>query len=462
MNIKESDTVELKKSLSQLERSLKTVCAFLNHKGGEIFFGISDKGEVCGQPAADSNIRKISQQICSRIKPPVVPIIEEIAVEGKPVIKLTIEKYDKELNYLDGIPYTRSGTETIVMPPDAVKKTILDCSRFEWDKDICEGSSFEDIDMTRVEKYLLFREKERNIPAKINMSQKEFLNNIMAVSGDKPTNAGMLFFGKSPLKYMHHAQLRIARIKGTKIFNTILDKSDCDGSLWDMVIDAENFIKRNIRYMGFRTDDFQRIDKYEYPLKALREAIINALIHRDYQNRADARVFIFDDRLEVVSPGTFPAGVSPEKPVHRPVNSILSNYMYDIGFIEKYGSGIYLENELCEKNGNDKPIYELGDIETKVIFKSQVRTISIETAKEKYELNERQKKALEYIAENGKITTLEYMELAEVSLKTAKRDISDLKDKKIIRFLGAPKTGYYVLDDPVNDPVKGKVKDITL
>ena len=118
MKCKESETVELKPSLSQMERVLKTVCGFLNHKGGIIYFGISNKGEVMGQVATDSNLRKISQQIGSRIKPAVVPVIEEIDVEGLPVIKVTVEKYNKELNYFDAVPYTRSGTETIAMPPD--------------------------------------------------------------------------------------------------------------------------------------------------------------------------------------------------------------------------------------------------------------------------------------------------------------------------------------------------------
>ncbi|RLG13819.1 MAG: hypothetical protein DRN71_04115, partial [Candidatus Nanohalarchaeota archaeon] len=292
MKFKESETVELKPLLSQLERTLKTVCAFLNHKGGIIYFGISDKGDVIGQIATDSNFKKISQQIGSRIKPTVVPVIEEIEVEGLSVIKVTIEKYNKELNYFDAVPYTQSGTETIAMPPDKVKRSILNCAKFKWDRKICEDSSFEDIDIEKVEKYLQSREKMRNIPAKINMPLKDFLSNIKAVSGDKPTNAGILFFGKDPLKSLHHAQLRLARIKGNEIFNTILDRWNCDGTLWDIVLEAEDFIKRNIRYMGLRTDKFQRIDKYEYPIKALKEAIINGLIHRDYQSMADVRVFI--------------------------------------------------------------------------------------------------------------------------------------------------------------------------
>jgi ATP-dependent DNA helicase RecG len=108
-----------------------------------------------------------------------------------------------------------------------------------------------------------------------------------------------------------------------------------------------NTIKQNIRLFGFRTEySFQRIDKLEYPIKAIRECIINALIHRNYFEPADTRVAIYDDRIEIISPGTFPEGVTPEEPKHVPVNPILCQLMYDVGFIEKYGSGIYMINEL--------------------------------------------------------------------------------------------------------------------
>jgi len=213
-----------------------------------------------------------------------------------------------------------------------------------------------------------------------------------------------------------------------------------------MVLEAEDFIKRNIRYMGLRTDKFQRIDKYEYPIKALKEAIINGLIHRDYQSRADVRVFIFDDRVEIVSPGSFPEGVTPEKPIHKPVNSILSNYMYDIGLIERYGSGIYLENELCRINGNEKPIYDLGEIETKVIFKSQVRTISMDGVGEKYGLNKRQAKAAEYIDRIGTITNKEYRQLFPgINKKTVFRDLKSLVERGILIQKGEKKGRYYQL-----------------
>jgi len=460
MKLKESETVELKRSLSQLEDSLRTVCAFLNHKGGVIYFGIPKDGSIIGQEATDANLRRISQQITSRIKPTSVPCIEEIEIEKKPVIKVTIPKSDNELHYFDGVPYKRSGSETIVMPPQEIKNSILRASKFEWDGQICESASLEDIDETKVKAYLKHREESRKVSSSLNMSVTDFLVNIKAVSDGKPTHAGILFFGKDPLKYIRYAQIRIARIKGTEIFNDIIDRLDCEGTLWEMVLQAEDFIKRNIRLAGLRTEKFQRVDRYEYPIRALREAIINAVIHRDYLSRADVRVFLFDDRIEIINPGSFPEGVSPEKPFHKPVNAVLSNYMYDIGFIEKYGSGIYLERKLCKENGNEPPIYELHDIETKVIFKSQVKAVSVDLQKmgHQFVLNDRQQKTVEYLMERGKITTKEYVSLHNISLATAKRDLLEMKKKRVIRFIGSAKTGYYVLHDTVNDTVNDTVR----
>lgn len=158
------------------------------------------------------------------------------------------------------------------------------------------------------------------------------------------------------------------------------------------------------------------------------------MIHRDYFNLADVRVFIFDDRIEVVSPGPFPEGVTPKKPKHKPVNKILSDLMYDIGYIEKCGSGIYLENELCLKNGNPKPVYEIDPIQTKVIFKSQVKDVTVVEMDDKVleGLNERQKQALEYLEKHDFISRRTYMDLNNISNKTAFLELRDLVTKRIL------------------------------
>ena len=105
------------------------------------------------------------------------------------------------------------------------------------------------------------------------------------------------------ISFFLNSQLRIARFKGTDVIHPVIDRLDCRGTLWEMIDMAEEFIRRNIRLLSFRVStSFQREDKFEYPLDALREAIINALIHRNYLEPADVRVFIFDDRVEIINP----------------------------------------------------------------------------------------------------------------------------------------------------------------
>ena len=134
-------------------------------------------------------------------------------------------------------------------------------------------------------------------------------------------------------------------------------------------------------------------DNCEYPIDALREAIINALIHRSYPEPADVRIFLFDTHAEIINPGTFPEGVTPKQSVHKPVNPILCSFMYDIGLIEKYGSGIKLMMRLCRKWGNREPFYDLHPLETKIVFESRIKeTTYIEVADISDKLNDRQKK----------------------------------------------------------------------
>ena len=130
--------------------------------------------------------------------------------------------------------------------------------------------------------------------------------------------------------------------------------------------------------------------------------------------------------------------VTLKKPQHKPVNKILSELMYDIGYIEKYGSGIYLENELCVKNGNKKPVYEIIPNQTTVIFKSQVEDVTVVELDETVmsQLNERQKKAVAYVKENGRITNKEYAELTVVNSRTALRDFIGLCHKEVFEKVG--------------------------
>ena len=300
----------------------------------------------------------------------------------------------------------------------------------------------------KVEWYLTRRETIRNVSKPQDMSMAAFLKNIKGINDDgTPTHAGLLFFSKhSQRKFFHNAQLRVARFKGTSVTHPVIDRLDCDETLWENVDTAEEFIRRNIRLLSFRTSrSFQRDDKFEYPLNALREAIINALIHRNYQETADVRVFIFDNRVEVISPGTFPEGVSPDEPTHNPVNPTLSQFMFDVGFIERYGAGIRMMQRLCREWGNKAPRYEFHPLETKIIFDSPIQEstfIEIDDISE--QLNERQKNAFFYVQRNGQITRKEYVEINQVSNTTAYEELKDIADKGLLYVSGKGRGTKYV------------------
>jgi ATP-dependent DNA helicase RecG len=443
----ESTTTEWKQSLSEINEIIETAVAFANTEGGKIFVGVSKTGEVLGVQIGKGTIENLVNKIGQHTDPKLHPKITVKKIDGKEIIVIEVKESPGHLVLADGRPYKRVGRSSPRMSKDEYEQLILEKHKdeLEFDKAICKEAKLKDIDSKKVEAYLKLREKNRNIPSKIKMPLNQFLVNIKAVSKSKPTNAGILFFAKDSLKFIPHTQLRLIKIKGVKIYGNILDRLDCDGTLWEMADQADEFIRKNIRLLGFRTDkSFRREDKFDYPIKALREAIINGLIHRDYYNPADVRVFILDDRVEIVSPGSFPKGVTPEKPEHKPVNKLLSKLMYDIGYIEKYGSGIYLENDLCLKNGNKKPVYEISPVQTKVIFKSQVKDVTVVEADEAIisRLNERQKQFVKSGIKD--ISRKEYSELVKCPTRTAARDLKDLLNKNLVEKVGGGKHLRYV------------------
>lgn len=341
MNIKEliekgeSETLEFKKSTAQLEKALRSICGFLNHKGGIIYFGVEKNGEIIGQTISDQTLRSVSQKIRQGIKPEGTPEIRVLEIEGKKIIEVKVKEGGNKPYYLDGIAYKRVGTENPVIAPEELERIILDKRKRYWDRQICEDAILEDRDEEKVRRYI----EKRGIEKPKEMNLDVFLFSIQAADskkGNKPTNGGLLFFGKNPQRIFLQARIHCVKFDGNEISRNTTDELMCDGTLWEMLNNAESFVNKNVRLYGFRTEiSFRRIEKLEYPLRAIREAIVNALIHREYSEPSEIKLFIFDNRIEIINPGSFPEGVTPQNPVHKPRNPLLCEYMKDIHYIEK-------------------------------------------------------------------------------------------------------------------------------
>jgi len=185
MILKESHIIELKKSLSQLNDALKSVCAFLNHKGGNVFFGVDNKGEVVGLQASDRSLRKISQQIHSRIKPEIIPDVRELKEDDKTLIEVAIPEGNNKPYFLNGIAYKRVGTENRVIPPDELKKIILKQKQTNWSQEICENATLKDIDEEKVKWFLKKAKFERRLEIDLTTTIKETLERLDLIKINK-------------------------------------------------------------------------------------------------------------------------------------------------------------------------------------------------------------------------------------------------------------------------------------
>ena len=441
----ENTTTEFKENFDQ--EVIETTVAFANTHGGVILIGVSDKGEIRGITIGKETLSDVSNRIAQATEPRVIVEVESVAVEGQSVLLVHIAETSIKPISVRGRCYKRVGNSNRVMSPQEIAQMHLNTVGQSWDQLLVTSAGIDDIADKKVGWYLTRRETTRNVAKPQDMSLTALLRNIDGLSDeDIPTHAGILFFGKYPQRFFQNAQLRVVRFKGTSVTHPVIDRLDCSGALWEMVNAAEEFIRKNIRLLSFRTSkSFQRDDKFEYPLEALREAIINALIHRNYQKHSDVRVFIFDNRVEITNPGTFPEGVSPDAPVHEPVNPILSQFMYDVGFIERYGSGIRMMKRLSEEWGNKEPRYEFHPIETKIIFDSPIQeTTFIEIDDISEQLNERQKNALFHVEKNGQIATKEYVEINRVSRQTAYAELRDLTNKGLFTAIGKGRGTRYI------------------
>ncbi|MFH1126856.1 MAG: RNA-binding domain-containing protein [archaeon] len=446
MPYKESQTVELKKSLAHLDEALKSICAFLNHKGGAVYFGIDDKGKVIGLDVSDQTLRKISHQINTRIKPETAPEIKEIKEQGKSIILVKVPEGNNKPYFLNGIAYTRIGTEKRPIPPDELKRIIISQKKTTWDEEICEEATLNDIDEETMRFFLKEARIQRGLDIKEDVPIKEALMRLKLLKDSKPSNASILLFGKDPQNFFLQSEIKCIRFKGTNVTGPMIDFKVIKGNLINQLKKTEDFIFDHIPMAAWIEDmKLQRQEKWQYPPKALREAIANALAHRNYESASKVQVRIFDDRIEFWNPGNLPEGWSIEtlKQKHDsvPTNPLVAKIFFFIKYIEEVGTGTNKIVEWCIKWGLPDPEFEYAGSSLVVTIRQTMKSAAIDVP----DLNDRQKKAVDYLKEKGHINIKEYMELCSCSERTALRDIKDLTDKHVLARTGKGRATYYAL-----------------
>tara|TARA_Y100000310_G_C20611760_1_gene778364 strand:+ start:114 stop:1472 length:1359 start_codon:yes stop_codon:yes gene_type:complete len=447
--LQENQTIEFKRSLAERNEILDTISAFANTKGGTIYVGVDENKngsvkEITGISIKGREIENLTNEIKQNTDPIIFPSIEIKKIEEKKVLLVEInESLIKPVFAGKGRAFKRVGKSNLRLTVQEIRQMAKESIDYNFTELVCEEAVLGDIDEEKIEEFVQKAKEERNFNLQYN-SKKDFLQKMHFLSQKGLNHSALLLFGKDTQKFVLQSEVRCGRFKGIKPLE-FEDMEVIKGTLIEQVNQMMSFVKRNLKVKATFDEGVERKEEWEYPLLALREGIINALVHRDYALNSNVQIRIFDDRLEIWSPGGLPFGltVAKLKGKHesKPRNKELANTFFMIKLIEQWGTGTNRIIELCKEHQLPEPDFE--DTGTSFIVTFKKDRITEEVLKE---LNERQKKALDYMKENGSITNREYCEINKVVKNTAYRDLMELINKEIVKPKGVGRKSYYVLE----------------
>jgi len=453
----ESDIVEFKASTAQLNRAVETLCAFLNKKGGALLLGVTDDGEMVGEKVTDNIKRDIANQL-NRIEPH--PDIETIFVpvgKNKEVIILVAKPGSNGPYVCNGRPYVRVQSTTKVMPQEEYKRILHTVGpKTDWECLITNDCTINDLDKELIRKVMdvaIASGRLTEIAARASIT--EILNKLELLNDGKLTNAAVILFCKKEHKQFIQSNIKLARFKGTTK-SEFLDSKVLRSNAFDLYDHAMAFLDFNLPVAArIEEGNPMRVETPAIPYKVLREALVNALCHRDYSIRGGSiSVAIYDDRVEIGSTGLLPEGVKLKQLTQKHLsiqrNPLIANVFYLCRMIEKWGRGTQEMVELCKQSGNPIPKFEeitnsvLVTLPLKESIRS-VQTMSLSSIK----LTGRQKLILD-ILKDGPLSRKSIKEKLKDNPddRVLLRELSTLKNLGLITQEGGSKNIVWTLHHP--------------
>ena len=431
----ENERTEYKKSISELKEAVETISGMLNKHGeGEVLFGIKNDGKAVGIEIGAKTIRDISRTITQNIEPKIHPEIKEEMLEEKKCVRVSFSGNNVPY-FAYGRAFIRIGEETRRLSPIEIEGMFAKKNKelYRWDNKACEKASISDISASKLRGFvekagLKFKSKESSLK-KLGLMQNE-----------KPVNTAILMFGETPQNFFPNARMRGAVfLKG----GTMLDSKEFEGDLFYLIEEAQKYILQNI-HIGERIDGLIRVEVPEINPDAIREAVVNAFCHRNYYLYGSIDIAVYQDRVEIRSPGKLYGGLTIERIIKGNVserrNELIAELLHRIHMVERWGRGI-------EKILLAEP--ETGFIEIGRQFKTVFprKTITPKTAETTQKLPrnypETTQKILDAIILNPSITRSELSKISDLSEDGVKYTLNKLKKDKVIRRVGPDKGGHW-------------------
>ena len=447
----ENQNIEYKESWH--DEYLKWICGFANAQGGKIYIGYNDDGEVVGV----ENVKRLMEDIPNKIRDGlgIVVAVNQYEQDGLPYIEIDVPPYPVGITY-KGVYHYRSGSTKQVLNGPALEAFLLRKRGVTWDNLPLPIFTIDDVDDSALEKFKeLAIKKSRIEPQLLDEPKETLLQKLRLTNGKYLTNAAMLLFSKDPQEYQLGAFIKVGFFENDA---EILYQDEIRGSLMDQIDKAVELIyfkymKAQISYQGI-----QRIERYFVPEDALREALLNAICHKQYQSGVPIQVSVYEDRLYVANIGSLPENWSSEnlmnKHASNPYNPNIAYVFYLAGFIESWGRGVEKICNALKKERQPMPEYTVhsGDIMIKFTGRedSVVRSRTKEpdkTSEKSYDrLTDNERKILELLIRTPESTGTQMAETLSVSRVSISKYLKSLKEKGLIERVGSDRKGYWKVE----------------
>ena len=430
----------------------EALVAFANSDGGTLVVGVELNGTIKGQDYGESveNALKEAEENCN--PPVVVGTWEQVEVDGKNVVAIRIPR-SIELHALgDGRVLVRSGPDNRPLGGHEIRRLASDKSTGDFEIETVPGATLDDFDPDVVAEFI--QKRNERTRKSWTGSSEELLIEVGACNDKRePTVAGVLLFAKYPQQWLPQAGVVFVKFVGTEPRGEdglagYARREELTGPLARVVENMWNLTWGEMAVSAV-VKGLERMETYEYPQFAVREALVNAVAHRDYRLKGRRiEVRMFSDRLEVSSPGGLPGFITVDNIVteHFSRNPRIVSGLFQWGYIEELGLGIDKMIESMTTAGHSEPIFDAKPYSFTVTL-NNARTKETAAAGEiTRNVNGRQARALAYVRERGSITNREYRQLcSDVSPETLRLDLVDLVEKGMLLKIGSKKGTYYII-----------------
>ena len=424
------ETQNIEYKLSWRDEYLKVIVAFANKDGGELIIGVDDNGNPIGVKKSKKLLEDIPNKIRNILG--IIPSVKIEKVEDKDIIHIFINPSSVSISH-NGKYYIRSGSNSFELKGEELTNFLIEKSGKTWDEFVEVKAGFNDINLKTIDEFKKYAVDR--IPSIVSEKDYQIILEKLNLQEDKKLKkAAILLFGKNPQRFYPAAYLKIGKF----LTETDIQSSDIvSGNLFEQITNALEILRTKYLISKIKYEGIHRREILEYPYEALREAIINALIHRNYLGASSIQVRVYSDRLVIMNEGKLPPEVPVEKlkteHLSKPRNVLLADVFYKAGFIESWGRGTIKILEKCQEQGLPEPDFEEEHGVMKVVFYKDKFT---EDNLKKSGISERQIKAVMYVKEKGQITNKEYQEINNCSRNTASNDLRRLVENHILKESG--------------------------